>query len=105
VRPAASLLRCWLETGRTHQIRVHLSHVGHPLIGDPLYGRSRRRAPESAPEAARAALAAFPRQALHAATLGFRHPATGDPVRFEAPPPADFAGLLDILRRNFAHEA
>ncbi len=91
----AALLECRLETGRTHQIRVHLSHVGHPLLGDPVYG-GRRRLPASAPGAA--AAAAFPRQALHAATLGFLHPVTGEPLRFESPLPADMGELLSRLR-------
>lgn len=90
----AALVECRLETGRTHQIRVHLAHVGHPLIGDPVYGRRRAGADP--------ALAGFPRQALHAASLGFRHPLTGAELRFEAPPPADFEGLLTLLRRNDA---
>ncbi len=95
--PAAALLECWLETGRTHQIRVHLAHVGHGLIGDPVYG-GRRRLPERAVgrKAAGAALA-FPRQALHAAVLGFAHPVSGKALRFEAPMPADMAGLIEAL--------
>lgn len=88
-RPVAALLRCRLETGRTHQIRVHLSHVGHPLAGDQTYGRGRGGHP---------ALDGFPRQALHAATLGFRHPDDGRPVRFEAAPPDDLAHLIVSLR-------
>jgi 23S rRNA pseudouridine1911/1915/1917 synthase len=91
-RPRAALVECRLETGRTHQIRVHLAHVGHPLVGDGVYGR--RRAGTDP------ALAGFPRQALHAATLGFRHPRGGAAMRFEAQPPADFTGLLAVLRRN-----
>jgi 23S rRNA pseudouridine1911/1915/1917 synthase len=96
--PAAALIDCWLETGRTHQIRVHLAHLGHGLIGDPLYG-GRRRMPQGAlsPGGAEAA-AAFPRQALHAAVLGFLHPVTGERLRFEAPLPPDIAGLLAALR-------
>jgi 23S rRNA pseudouridine1911/1915/1917 synthase len=88
-RPHTALLRCRLETGRTHQIRVHLTHIGHPLLGDPVYGR-----PRAAPECARA----FPRQALHAATLGFLHPATGVSMRFESEPPADLAQLIACLQ-------
>jgi 23S rRNA pseudouridine1911/1915/1917 synthase len=88
-RPHGALLRCRLETGRTHQIRVHLTHVGHPLMGDPTYGRRR-------PEPAEAA--AFPRQALHAATLGFVHPVTGERLRFESPMPADLVALTLSLR-------
>jgi len=94
-----SLLRCRLETGRTHQIRVHLSQAGHPVVGDRLYGRGRRaRGRDLAPGLAQA-LADFPRQALHAGVLGFRHPVTGRAVRFEAPVPADLAELLDRLAR------
>jgi 23S rRNA pseudouridine1911/1915/1917 synthase len=88
-RPHTALLRCRLETGRTHQIRVHLTHVGHPLVGDPVYGR-----PRAAPPCARS----FPRQALHAATLGFEHPVTGDKLRFESGLPADLARLVGCLQ-------
>ena len=94
---AAALLECRLETGRTHQIRVHLSHVGHPLVGDPVYG-GRRRLPASAPGAEMAR--AFPRQALHAARLGFEHPATGAAMAFESPLPADMEALLAALGEN-----
>jgi 23S rRNA pseudouridine1911/1915/1917 synthase len=93
----AALVACRLETGRTHQIRVHLSHVGHPLVGDPIYGR-RRTLPARLPAPCAAALGGFGRQALHAAVLGFEHPATGVPVRFSAQPPADFTTLLAALR-------
>ena len=95
---AASLLECWLETGRTHQIRVHLAHVGHGLVGDPVYGGRHKPASRTLPEAAQAALHGFSRQALHAARLGFTHPVTGAALRFEAPLPADFARLLVALR-------
>ncbi|RMD89586.1 MAG: RNA pseudouridine synthase [Alphaproteobacteria bacterium] len=94
---AAALLDCWLETGRTHQIRVHLAHVGHPLVGDPVYARGRMPAARELSATARAALAGFPRQALHARTLGFVHPATGEWMRFESPLPADFAALISAL--------
>jgi 23S rRNA pseudouridine1911/1915/1917 synthase len=90
----ASLLACRLETGRTHQIRVHLSQLGHPLIGDPLYGRGRRLLPQSAPETLRAALEAFHRQALHAHLLGFIHPASGKMMQFNTDPPGDFQHLV-----------
>jgi len=96
--PAVSLLECWLETGRTHQIRVHLAHAGHGLIGDPVYGGRRTPPAKALPEAVLAALHRFPRQALHAAVLGFSHPVTGADMRFEAPLPADFADLLVVLR-------
>ncbi|MEL6235653.1 MAG: RluA family pseudouridine synthase [Pseudomonadota bacterium] len=87
-------LECRLETGRTHQIRVHLAHLGHPLIGDPVYGRGRGEA--GLPEAARG----LAHQALHAAELGFVHPRTGQMMRFEAPLPETLLHLLVTLRRN-----
>ena len=95
---AAALVDCWLETGRTHQIRVHMAHVGHGLIGDPVYGGRRRLGVKAVGEAAVAAAGSFPRQALHAATLGFIHPVTGEELRFEAPLPDDFAQLIAVLR-------
>ncbi len=94
---AAALLDCWLETGRTHQIRVHLTHAGHALIGDPVYGGRRKLGPKDLPEAALRAVAAFPRQALHAATLGFEHPISGYWMHFEAPLPKDMQALLAVL--------
>jgi 23S rRNA pseudouridine1911/1915/1917 synthase len=98
-RAAAALLECRLETGRTHQIRAHLAHLGCPLIGDPLYGKQRGlKAAGPNAEAADAAVRAFPRQALHAAVLGFRHPISGEELRFESPLPADMAALIEILR-------
>src|SRR6202030_2713075 len=89
-RAFASLIECRLETGRTHQIRVHLAHIGHPLIGDPVYGRARtvRRAKTPAETEAFSAAADFPRQALHARVLGFKHPTSQKQMRFEAPWPA-----------------
>ncbi|HSN53679.1 MAG TPA: RluA family pseudouridine synthase [Candidatus Sulfomarinibacteraceae bacterium] len=92
-----SLLHCRLVTGRTHQIRVHMAHVGHALVGDPLYaGRQWRNVPDAR---ARAACRDFPRQALHAMRLAFAHPVSGEPLEFEAPPPADLQGLIELLRR------
>lgn len=93
----ASLLECWLETGRTHQIRVHLSYAGHGLIGDPVYGGKRKIAKGALPEDVVAAMAAFPRQALHAQSLGFIHPVSGEQMEFEAPLPEDFATLVAAL--------
>lgn len=95
--PAAALVSCWLETGRTHQIRVHMTHAGHALIGDPVYGGRRRLSEKAMGRDAAAAAAAFPRQALHAATLGFVHPETGETLRFAAPLPADMAELMRRL--------
>ncbi|UWS08921.1 RluA family pseudouridine synthase [Phaeobacter inhibens] len=92
-----ALIECWLETGRTHQIRVHMAHAGHGLVGDPVYGGKRKLAAKSLPEDTAAAIQAFPRQALHAAVLGFIHPVTGDAMRFEAPLPEDMAHLLQKL--------
>lgn len=91
---AAALVECRLETGRTHQIRVHMAYAGHGLIGDPVYG-GRRRLPTNAP--GREAAAAFPRQALHAQSLGFAHPVSGAECRFAAPLPADLLELLSDL--------
>lgn len=83
---SATLLELRLETGRTHQIRVHLSYIGHPLIGDPVYGRKKQQYD-------------FPGQALHAKLLGFVHPGTGEYVEFEAEPPEEFNQLLEQLRQ------
>lgn len=88
---ASALVRCTLETGRTHQIRVHLADAGAPLLGDPLYGRPPKDA------RLRAAAEALGRQALHAAVLGFAHPVTGAPLRFETEPPEDFLAALRAL--------
>ncbi|MBY0511525.1 MAG: RluA family pseudouridine synthase [Rhodospirillaceae bacterium] len=90
----AAHVRCRLKTGRTHQIRVHMASIGHPLIGDSTYGSNRRRSLKGASPELAALLREFPRQALHAATLGFIHPVTGKKQRFAAPPPEDFMALL-----------
>lgn len=98
--PAAALIECRLETGRTHQIRVHMSHIGAPLIGDTTYGRHRGIKAFGSGEAfieATSAARAFPRQALHAALLGFEHPVTGEALSFEAPLPEDMAALKAAL--------
>jgi 23S rRNA pseudouridine1911/1915/1917 synthase len=96
----AALIECRLLTGRTHQIRVHLAHIGHPLIGDPAYGtRAGRRLihPGIGAGPAGMAIAEFPRQALHARLLGFIHPATGERLSFDSLLPPDMAGLLANL--------
>ncbi|RDD61951.1 RluA family pseudouridine synthase [Ferruginivarius sediminum] len=93
----AALVGCRLLTGRTHQIRVHLAEAGHPLIGDPLYGRAHGKRLRQLGKRARDAVRAFDRQALHAATLGFRHPVTGAPCRFESRLPTDLARLIEAL--------
>jgi len=100
-RAFASLVECRLETGRTHQIRVHLTHLGYPLIGDATYGRSRQSPRPKTPEeeAAYEAVTTFPRQALHAVLLGFQHPSLHKTLRFESKWPADFATLVDALRK------
>ncbi|MFC4215878.1 RluA family pseudouridine synthase [Pseudophaeobacter arcticus] len=96
--PVAALIECWLETGRTHQIRVHMTHAGHSLVGDPTYGGKRKLAAKSLAPAAIAAVQSFPRQALHAAVLGFVHPVSGEEMRFEAPLPQDMSDLIEALR-------
>ena len=94
----ASLIACQLETGRTHQIRVHMASIGHPLLGDSVYGSGFKTKAALLGDRAVAALAALGRQALHASVLGFEHPATGETLRFESPPPKDFARLLKALQ-------
>jgi len=94
----AALVECWLETGRTHQIRVHMTHAGHGLVGDPTYGGKRKLAVKAVSEAAIEAVRDFPRQALHAAVLGFVHPVTGENLRFESPLPQDMVDLIAALR-------
>ena len=96
---AHTLLECRLETGRTHQIRVHMAHLKHPIVGDPLYGGS-LRLPRGATDGLVAALRGFRRQALHAETLEFLHPVTGEPVRTSAPVPEDLRQLLGALRED-----
>ncbi|MER9233470.1 RluA family pseudouridine synthase [Mesorhizobium sp. M0622] len=95
----ASLVECRLETGRTHQIRVHMAHVGHPVIGDPEYGQAFRTKANRLPEPLRSKVKAFPRQALHARLLAFRHPDTHLTMRFEAPIPWDMEELVDGFRK------
>jgi 23S rRNA pseudouridine1911/1915/1917 synthase len=96
---AHTLLHVQLESGRTHQIRVHLAHIGYPVVGDPVYG-GRRRFPAAASPALIAELEAFTRQALHAARLKLAHPTTGKEVEWEAPLPADMAHLVAVLEAD-----
>ena len=90
---AAAVVECKLETGRTHQIRVHMSYAGHALLGDQTYSRRRKLAGEHTEQ-----VAAFPRQALHAGLLGFKHPLTGKTMTFTAPLPQDMQDLITLLR-------
>ncbi len=96
----ASLVECRLETGRTHQIRVHMAHIGHPLVGDMDYGSAFKTKVNKLPEPLKEAVEGFHRQALHAWLLAFTHPATGELMRFEAPIPEDMAALLENFRRH-----
>lgn len=98
---AHTALECRLETGRTHQIRVHMAHLRHAIVGDPLYGGA-LKLPKGASEELVAALRGFRRQALHAETLEFVHPMTGQPLRNSAAVPADMQHLMDVLREDSA---
>ena len=97
--PFGCLLECRLETGRTHQIRVHMAHLGHGVMGDPLYGRPKRagQMPDSHSRTALARLRAFPRQALHAKILSFAHPISGAEMDFSAEMPDDMTGLMALI--------
>jgi 23S rRNA pseudouridine1911/1915/1917 synthase len=101
---AHTALECRLETGRTHQIRVHMAHLKHPIVGDQLYGGP-LRLPRGADEALVAQLRGFRRQALHAETLEFTHPRSGEPLRVSAPVPPDLVALMDALRADTATHA
>jgi 23S rRNA pseudouridine1911/1915/1917 synthase len=96
---AHTYLRVKLETGRTHQIRLHLSHIKYPIVGDPVYG-GRFGLPRGATSTLIDTLRGFKRQALHAATLGFEHPRSGERLALQSPVPADFAQLLGALRED-----
>ncbi|MFN3657161.1 MAG: RluA family pseudouridine synthase [Pseudolabrys sp.] len=97
-KPVASLLACTLETGRTHQIRVHLAHIGHPIMGDETYATGFKTKATRLPPQAQAALTALGRQALHAEALAFEHPETGELMEFHSDLPADLAALREALR-------
>jgi 23S rRNA pseudouridine1911/1915/1917 synthase len=99
-KPLASLLRIALETGRTHQIRVHLAHIGHPVMGDPVYAVGFKASNAKLATPARDALETLGRQALHAAEIGFEHPVSGRDLHFQSPPPADMDNLLRTLRNR-----
>jgi 23S rRNA pseudouridine1911/1915/1917 synthase len=102
--PHHTHIKVKLETGRTHQIRVHMAHIGFALVGDKTYGKS-FKIPKGANASLIEALKAFPRQALHAAKLGLEHPGTGEYTEWTAPIPEDFKGLLEALKHGYEHEA
>lgn len=106
-KPAAtvSLLRLILETGRTHQIRVHLAHIGHPVLGDPVYGAGFKTREAALGEAARSLTERLHRQALHAAELGFEHPKSQKPKRFESSLPTDMANIIAALKAPVAKQS
>ncbi len=99
-KPLASLLRLELETGRTHQIRVHLAHIGNPVMGDPVYAVGFKSSGSKLTPEARKALEMLGRQALHAAEIGFEHPVSGRALHFTSPLPADMENLIRALRKN-----
>jgi len=97
----ASLVACRLATGRTHQIRVHMTHIGHPVVGDPLYGGRHQALTEALPVELQEKLAGFRRQALHARRIAFHHPATNEVIDLQSPLPDDMAALVDSLEAAF----
>lgn len=99
-KPFASWIEARLETGRTHQVRVHLTHLHHSLLGDPLYGHPTAQQPKwkALPHEVRTCVEKLPGQALHARVLAFKHPISGEALRFEAQPPPEFAALLKTLQ-------
>ena len=105
--PFASIVECRLETGRTHQIRVHMAHLGHGVIGDPMYGKPMRsgQMPDAVARDCLAEIRSFQRQALHAANLGFAHPVTGEALHFETPMPDEMAGLVAAIEAGIARRA
>lgn len=98
--PHHSHVRLRLETGRTHQIRVHMAHIHYPLVGDPVYGKRARRLADASAELLET-LKTFPRQALHATQLGLQHPVSGRPLRWKVPLPEDMSQLLEILHHEY----
>jgi 23S rRNA pseudouridine1911/1915/1917 synthase len=98
-RQSAALIVCRLETGRTHQIRVHMAHIGHPLVGDRVYGGGFMTKAETLPEPLQSAVRGFQRQALHARLLRIRHPSTGASLQFETDWPADLMNLVELFRK------
>jgi len=98
---SATLVQVWLQTGRTHQIRVHMAYIGHPVVGDKTY----RRGESGAMETLRRAGVELGRQALHAVRLSIAHPVTGSPMQFDAPMPADFRAAVDVLRAGYAQRS
>jgi len=98
--PSLSLVECRLETGRTHQVRVHMSHIRHPLVGDPYYGKSGPMQSKNFSDRAQHAINDFKRQALHAFVIGFIHPVTGAALKFEAELPNDMKRLISALENN-----
>jgi len=98
--PRLAMMRLELETGRTHQIRVHMAHIGHPVVGDPVYGAGFRSRSRIFPEPVRQLLDRVRRQMLHAGELGFEHPVTGEALEFSSPLPDDFSLLVKALREE-----